>query len=275
MPLATRNARVASRERRRGRRHDLRRLGLRVFADALVRHEVVPAIARQRAAGVAAEHRQPIRRLGDLTVRIRALRIERVVADREKDAAARGVRPRTRQDVDDAARGAPVLGLVVVGEHLEFLDRVERDAHALKAADVAGVVHAVERELIRALPRSGEGIAEGLRRRRQPQQRQVIAAEERQQIELLAVDPHLDRRGRRLDDRHVGGDDEALAEAADGKLDVDDWLGAEQQDQPVADDGSESLAVGGQRIASRRERGDAIAAVGVGRRRAARSRYQC
>ena len=69
---------------------------------------------------------------------------------------------------------------------------------------------------------------------------QVIATEERQEIELLAVDPHLDRRRRRFDDGHVGGDDEAFAQAADGKLDVDDGLGAEQQDQPVADDGSEA-----------------------------------
>ena len=57
-----------------------------------------------------------------------------------------------------------------------------------------------------------------------------------------------------------------FAQAADGKLDVDDGLGAEQQNQPVSDDGSEAVPIRGQRIASRREGGYAIAAVTVGRR---------
>ena len=60
------------RERCRRGRHDLRRLGLRVLTDAFIGEEVVPAVAPQRATGVAAEHRQPIRRLGDLAARVRA-----------------------------------------------------------------------------------------------------------------------------------------------------------------------------------------------------------
>ena len=44
----------------------------------------------------------------------------------------------------------------------------------------------------------------------------------------------------------VAEDDEALAETANRKLHVDDGLSAEQQDEPVADDGSEASAVSGQ-----------------------------
>jgi hypothetical protein len=46
----------------------------------------------------------------------------------------------------------PMLGVVVVGEDLEFLNRIQGNTHSLKAADVARIVHAVERELIRANP---------------------------------------------------------------------------------------------------------------------------
>ena len=103
-----------------------------------------------------------------------------------------------------------MLGVVVIGEHLEFLNRIEGDGHPLKAGDVAGVVHTVERELVGAIARSGERIAKRLRGGGQAEQVQVIAPEERQEIELIAVDPHLDRRRRRIDDGHVGCDNEAF-----------------------------------------------------------------
>ena len=48
-------------------------------------------------------------------------------------------------------------------------------ARALKSADVAGVVDAVERELVGPVPRTGERVAESLRGWTQTQERQVVA----------------------------------------------------------------------------------------------------
>ena len=133
------------------------------------------------------------------------LRVERVVAEEEERVARGAVGPALRHDVDDAARRLAELRGVRVGEHLELPHRflAERGAHA--ADDDVVVVEAVDGDVVRARPLTGEG-QPGRRRRallrrvvvgdagRNHRERDEVAAVDRQVVDLLLRDDAGDRR---------------------------------------------------------------------------------
>ena len=84
----------------------------------------------------------------DDRLRVRLQRVAVVVAE---DVAVELVAARLRDDVDDAAGGAAVLGLVAAGLHVHRLDELEVELFALEAVlgvrgvdavDVEGVLRA-------------------------------------------------------------------------------------------------------------------------------------
>ena len=79
-----------------------------------------------------------------------------------EEAAVRLVGARLGDDVDDAAGGAPELGVGAAGDDLEFLHRVERDvdggalaAHLL-AEEAVVVVAAVQADVVEDAALAGE-----------------------------------------------------------------------------------------------------------------------
>ena len=69
-----------------------------------------------------------------------------------------------RNLIDDSARSAAVLRVVIVGENLEFLDGVRIGTHDNIVTEEIGIVRAVEQERQRlgTLPANGKRISRGI-----------------------------------------------------------------------------------------------------------------
>ena len=128
-------------------------------------------------------------------------------------------------DVHHAAVAAAVFGLGARGDEVELLDRLEREELQQAADGVVVVVAAVDlvvdvaavaavdlRRVLRALGRVAvEAEADARNRRREVRE---LAAVQRQVLDPLDVDDAADRRARRLDQRRLRRDADALGDAA-------------------------------------------------------------
>ncbi len=150
------------------------------------------------------------------------VRVERLAARELVDAAVHAVGARLERHVDDAARRAPVLRVVAVGDDLEFLHRVDRRHVGDVVAPLNRVVRrAVEQELVVAvLAAVDRPVGDGAvverplinRRpvvgdaRRQVRQHEGIARVQRKLGDAQVVDDHAAVGVRRLEQRRFAGD---------------------------------------------------------------------
>src|SRR5215203_5066777 len=151
------------------------------------REEVGPVLTDRAAHGGAIL--DALRRVvGQRAVGIRAARAQALVLEQRESRPPELVRSRTRDDGDDTARGLSVLRLEAVDEDLYFLDRVERRALVREAGDLIAVVDAVHVEGVRTAARPAETVGSviGGGSRHQPDRIRVVAARQRQQVDLLA-----------------------------------------------------------------------------------------
>ena len=144
---------LAVQQRRHRREHRIARELPRAFP----RREEKCLSPPDRTAERAAELVQPQRRLRRREV---VLRVQRIVLQRLEQAAAVTVRPRSRRHRHDAAGRVAVLRGVVVGDHAEFLHRVDGKARQLlrtREADGVRGVAPVEDEILIARAAAGHG----------------------------------------------------------------------------------------------------------------------
>src|SRR6202034_2230613 len=159
--------------------------------------------------------------------------------------AVKSIRARFGDLIDDSAGGAAVLRVVIVGEDLEFLDRVRIGTHDNVVAEKVGVIAAVQkkREGLGALSADGERIARavvgirGEHARLQQSQLQGIAIEQRQVIDHAFVFDFSEdgAGGVHLDD--VGGNLDGLRFLADFQRHVQVAVLIQLEDDAVLDEG--------------------------------------
>ena len=185
----------------------------------VLRQEVVRPERRLLDVALPAE----VRRLDDLDVGAHAGIV--VVTER---AAVELVSTRLRDDVDDAARVAAVLGLVAARLHLDFLDELVVDVLALEALDDVRRVDAVDQEQVlrrrrpidRDRQRTALRLAEvRLHARLREHDVRVVAADRQLVDDLGAVVAPL-RRRRHVDERRLARD-RHLGRRRDRQLQVD------------------------------------------------------
>ncbi len=166
------------------------------------------------------------------------------------------VRARLRDRIDDGPRGPAELRVVLVRQHLEFLDRLDRRPRLRARAlpdDVVVVVAAVEHVVVVAwiLPVDRDRVAaERLRADRRHDSRQQadepdeVAVHARQLDQRLLRDVAADFLRRHVDERRVGVDGDRLFERADLHRDLDARRLADLEPQILAVEFLEPLQLG-------------------------------
>ena len=197
--------------------------------------------------------------------------VEAVVAIEVERAPLEGVGSRARDHVDDAALGAPELGLIAGGDDLELLDRVlgvALERAAVERVVVVGAVVDVGGRR-RALAEDGEALVThrvGTLRDTRHQRHQIlgVARLERQGIDRDFLDPGGDLAALDLDQRPRADHVELLGDRLDLELGVDGHGLVDAGSQLV--DGVDREAIARERdgVRSGRERRQAIGAVGGG-----------
>jgi hypothetical protein len=151
-------------------------------------------------------------------------RVQRLVTEELERRAMEGVGARLGRQVDDAAIEAAELGWRTVRFDRELLDRVdrreERDLTGL------GLQHrdAVEQILVRARPSAVDARELRGRRQRHPGReggKRDEAAPVQRQGRHFCLRHHLPEAGGRALQRRIGRDGDALADAADGQLEIE------------------------------------------------------
>ena len=187
------------------------------------------------------------------------------------DLALVAVGARPGQDADDAAGGAAELGVVARRLDLHLVDEIEQHRLSRRAVLQVRRVHAVDDEAILgsggAIDLRAAGLAFLLRARRLPQDGGEVASLGH------AVDRFLRHRGRgrvsfRVDERRgFSRDRHGFGHAGEREDEVDREVLAELEHDLGRSPGLETLKGRRDLVGSRRQRGEAIDARGVGRDR--------
>ncbi len=260
-------------EIRPARKHERRTA---IDHDALETAEEVSAVLDDRTAEGAAE-------LAPLRVRLAQLAGPGEIVlggpigvlSEAEGAAVKDVGAALGHRVDDRAGRAPELGVELVGDDLELLDRFERGpglGPGPLSDDVVVVVAAVEHVVV--VPRVGAvhrnrvraerfGADAGYDSRQQPDEPDEVAVDRRQIDELASGDVAADFLGARVDQRRVGGHVHRFRELADFERHVDRGGLSDLQHHVPAQEFLESLQLGGDLIPSRHDPADEERAVGV------------
>ena len=196
--------------------------------------------------------------------------------------AVKTVRTRLDGEIDDASAGTPVLRVIEIGLDLEFLRGFSRRHVSDVAAPGVGVVrNPVDLILVDAALAAVDGkigdsaVVERTRieqaagvgnARRQVHQRERIVAVQRQVGDLLAAHNLAEAAGRILDEGRVGYDRNLLCGAADLERNVDLRAIVHTQFDRAAAMGLESRVGDFERVDSRLQVGDLVAAFAVAHR---------
>ena len=172
---------------------------------------------------------------------------DRRIGPEVEDAAVELVRSLLGDGVDDAAGGAAELGVVLIGEHLEFLDRFERRAR-LRAEPLAQVVvvvvaavdHVVVRRRVLAVDVDRVGAKRDGRTvrhhaRQQAEEFDVVPIHRRHLGDVFARDVAADLGRGGVDERRLRGHGHRLFDAADFELQVDGGGSSDRQHNVAAD----------------------------------------
>jgi len=254
-----------------GRDRDVLR---QVLDHALQAHEEVRLVLDHRAA----EREAVLLELGVGLLQVVLLREvvllgQRGVLDERESAAAEAVGPALRDRVDDRAGGAPELGVVLVGQYLELLDRLERRPRlgpGALADHVVVVVPAVEQVVVVAgiLAVDAHGVgAKRLRRdvgddaRQQADEPDVVAVDRGQVGELAVVDVSADLLRGDVDDRRLRRHRQLLAHSADLQAHVDRGRLADLEPDVALADALEARELRGELVGSGQDAGQVVASV--------------
>ena len=234
-----------------------------------VLHDVAAEVEAIVETVVARREREQVRVLGMLVVGL-----ERVVVVVDEGVAVEVVAAGLRDDVDDAAGGAAVLGLVTAGLDLELLDELVVEIFPLRAVLDAVGDHAVDDEPVLEARRPVDDHRVGevgrVRRLRRDAGRDLgdggVAAPRRQRVDLAIGDAVSDRRRSLVDEGGLSGHDDlrggrrSQAEIARrGLAECDDRL-------PFV--AGETLEDGRHLVRARRQQDQAVVPRGVRHRRA-------
>ena len=207
--------------------------GERVLLRALERGEEVRAVLDDRPAEGPAVLVPAVVLLVDVGQLLRlGPGVHRVIAERREEAALEIVRAALRHDVHHAAVAAAVLGLVALGDEVEFLDGLEREqlqepadrvvvvvAAVNLVVDVAAVAAGNLGRLLRALGRVRvEPHRDAGNRHRQVRE---LPAVERQRLDLVHVDHAAHRRRGGFEQRRLARHRHRLRHRRDRELDVE------------------------------------------------------
>ena len=182
------------------------------------------------------------------------------------------VRPRLGDRVDDGAARAAKLRVIHAGQHLEFLDRLERGAHLRARAGAQGVVcvvAAVDRDIVvlTGLAGGDDRVVAHLvgRRELNPRQesdrRKEVAVHRGQLAQLLSPDVAADLHARRVNQRRLGRDPDGFLERAEGERHVDRQRLADRQQEAASLERPEACKLGRHTVTPGSELRGEIAAV--------------
>ncbi len=217
-----------------------------------------------------------------------AVRVHFIVAQKLEDIAVQLIGPAL--DRHDYARAADVavFAASVAGDHLHFFQGVDVGLVADTVADCFAGFHAVEQEVVGLLPiavdlwaaaaalESGRSAHHGRRRtdgaRDQQRQRREVAAVQRKRRELDGVDRIARRRRLRLKNRRGAADLDGLCHLANFHLEVDAGNLVDFEREGAHGGSLEAAVLGGDVIASDREKRQVVNARAVSLRRVGQCR---
>ncbi len=234
-----------------------------------VLHDVAAEVEPVVETVVARREREQVRVLGMLVVGL-----ERVVVVVDEGVAVEVVAAGLRDDVDDAARRAAVLGLVAAGLDLELLDELVVEVLPLRAVLDAVGDHAVDDEPVLEAGRPvddhrvGEiGRVRGLRRdARRDLGDGGVAAPRRQRVDLAIGDAVSDGRRGLVDEGGLSGYDD-LRGGRRSQAEIA-GRGLAERDDRLPFVAGETLEDGRHLVGARRQQDQAVVPRGVRHHRA-------